>query len=485
MAPVAEILQAIRDTLEQTPPELASDIARDGILLAGGGTLIRGFARAGRGRDRDAGVPRGVAADVRGVRLGSGARPHRPAHARGAPPATGNDARLAHGLAQQPRPDTAPTPPRSVAPVDQWIPTIPAQTQFDAPAPPFQIRDATASCSDLLARYAAGPVPPNSCPGARDDLVVAGGAGAVGREVLAARLAQHDRVRDRPAARGAERRAAEARLAAAAAGGRGGSLLRLNVRDLAAAAGAPCAAGRERACCAARACASADCRDCSSAFIPASAWACSAAACVISRSDASSLPSRTAAASALSLGVAGDGDDRLLLLLGPVQEVELLEQIGEAVGIEHDRHEVRAVALVAADELAREEHPRAGEPAAQQREQRALAGQRRLGARERSRGRCASSARTAASRDCTSEIWPSSEPISCESLLTLDDRLCWRACCAPSCEFSWLMLLAAADGRRRCRRGGKRGEHRDRTRAGGDRSGTSSAAEAHAVRLRG
>ncbi|MFL5823053.1 MAG: rod shape-determining protein [Solirubrobacteraceae bacterium] len=41
--PVGEILQAIRDTLEQTPPELASDIARDGILLAGGGTLVRGF----------------------------------------------------------------------------------------------------------------------------------------------------------------------------------------------------------------------------------------------------------------------------------------------------------------------------------------------------------------------------------------------------------------------------------------------------------
>ncbi len=43
-APLQEILQAIRDTLEETPPELASDIARDGILLAGGGTLIRGFA---------------------------------------------------------------------------------------------------------------------------------------------------------------------------------------------------------------------------------------------------------------------------------------------------------------------------------------------------------------------------------------------------------------------------------------------------------
>ncbi len=42
--PVNEVLQAIRDTLEQTPPELASDIARDGILLAGGGVLVRGFA---------------------------------------------------------------------------------------------------------------------------------------------------------------------------------------------------------------------------------------------------------------------------------------------------------------------------------------------------------------------------------------------------------------------------------------------------------
>ena len=41
--PLREVLQAIRDTLEQTPPELASDIARDGILLAGGGTLVKGF----------------------------------------------------------------------------------------------------------------------------------------------------------------------------------------------------------------------------------------------------------------------------------------------------------------------------------------------------------------------------------------------------------------------------------------------------------
>jgi rod shape-determining protein MreB and related proteins len=42
--PLQEILRGIRDTLEQTPPELASDIAREGILLAGGGILIRGFS---------------------------------------------------------------------------------------------------------------------------------------------------------------------------------------------------------------------------------------------------------------------------------------------------------------------------------------------------------------------------------------------------------------------------------------------------------
>jgi rod shape-determining protein MreB len=43
-APVREIMRAIRDTLEETPPELSSDIAQDGILLAGGGTLIDGLA---------------------------------------------------------------------------------------------------------------------------------------------------------------------------------------------------------------------------------------------------------------------------------------------------------------------------------------------------------------------------------------------------------------------------------------------------------
>ncbi len=42
--PVREIVSAVRDALEETPPELASDLAQSGILLAGGGTLLRGFA---------------------------------------------------------------------------------------------------------------------------------------------------------------------------------------------------------------------------------------------------------------------------------------------------------------------------------------------------------------------------------------------------------------------------------------------------------
>ena len=43
-SPLTDILAAVHDTLEETPPELAADIARHGIMLAGGGALLRGFA---------------------------------------------------------------------------------------------------------------------------------------------------------------------------------------------------------------------------------------------------------------------------------------------------------------------------------------------------------------------------------------------------------------------------------------------------------
>ena len=42
-APLEEVVNGVKDTLEETPPELTGDIARDGILLAGGGVLLRGF----------------------------------------------------------------------------------------------------------------------------------------------------------------------------------------------------------------------------------------------------------------------------------------------------------------------------------------------------------------------------------------------------------------------------------------------------------
>ena len=41
--PVAEIVTAVKETLETTPPELASDIFERGIVVAGGGGLLRGF----------------------------------------------------------------------------------------------------------------------------------------------------------------------------------------------------------------------------------------------------------------------------------------------------------------------------------------------------------------------------------------------------------------------------------------------------------
>src|SRR5215217_1852869 len=41
--PVVAIVDAVKGTLEQTPPELAADISERGIVLAGGGSLLQGF----------------------------------------------------------------------------------------------------------------------------------------------------------------------------------------------------------------------------------------------------------------------------------------------------------------------------------------------------------------------------------------------------------------------------------------------------------
>jgi rod shape-determining protein MreB len=41
--PVTQIVDSVRDTLERTPPELAADITSRGIVLVGGGSLLRGL----------------------------------------------------------------------------------------------------------------------------------------------------------------------------------------------------------------------------------------------------------------------------------------------------------------------------------------------------------------------------------------------------------------------------------------------------------
>jgi rod shape-determining protein MreB len=41
--PVSQIIDAIKSTLDKTPPELAADIMDRGIVLAGGGALLQGL----------------------------------------------------------------------------------------------------------------------------------------------------------------------------------------------------------------------------------------------------------------------------------------------------------------------------------------------------------------------------------------------------------------------------------------------------------
>jgi len=43
--PLAGIISAIRQALEQTPPELCADVAERGIVLTGGGAMLRDLDR--------------------------------------------------------------------------------------------------------------------------------------------------------------------------------------------------------------------------------------------------------------------------------------------------------------------------------------------------------------------------------------------------------------------------------------------------------
>ena len=69
--PVAAIIEAVRSTLEKTPPELSADIMDKGIVLAGGGALLNGIDRL---LGEETGMPVLVAEDPSScVAVGTGA----------------------------------------------------------------------------------------------------------------------------------------------------------------------------------------------------------------------------------------------------------------------------------------------------------------------------------------------------------------------------------------------------------------------------
>ncbi|MEY4607458.1 MAG: rod shape-determining protein [Ilumatobacteraceae bacterium] len=68
--PVAAIVDAVKTTLDRTPPELAADIMRNGIMLAGGGALLLGLDRR---LSHETGMPINIAPEpLYSVVIGSG-----------------------------------------------------------------------------------------------------------------------------------------------------------------------------------------------------------------------------------------------------------------------------------------------------------------------------------------------------------------------------------------------------------------------------
>ena len=68
--PIAQIVEAIRITLERTPPELSADLMEKGLILAGGGALLRGLDKL---ISEETGLPVHIAEDpLTAVALGTG-----------------------------------------------------------------------------------------------------------------------------------------------------------------------------------------------------------------------------------------------------------------------------------------------------------------------------------------------------------------------------------------------------------------------------
>ena len=68
--PVATIVDAVKVTLDRTPPELAADIMEQGIVITGGGALLHGLAQR---LHAETGMPIVIAENpLHSVALGSG-----------------------------------------------------------------------------------------------------------------------------------------------------------------------------------------------------------------------------------------------------------------------------------------------------------------------------------------------------------------------------------------------------------------------------
>ena len=68
--PIAQIVEAVRITLERTPPELSADLIERGVVLAGGGSLLKGMDRL---LSEETGLPFHLADDpITAVALGTG-----------------------------------------------------------------------------------------------------------------------------------------------------------------------------------------------------------------------------------------------------------------------------------------------------------------------------------------------------------------------------------------------------------------------------
>ncbi|NQT22950.1 MAG: rod shape-determining protein [Candidatus Omnitrophica bacterium] len=68
--PIAQIVETVRLTLERTPPELSADLIERGLVLAGGGSLLRGLDKL---ISEETGLPVHVAEDpLTAVALGTG-----------------------------------------------------------------------------------------------------------------------------------------------------------------------------------------------------------------------------------------------------------------------------------------------------------------------------------------------------------------------------------------------------------------------------